>query len=108
MQLRDNICIIPARGGSKRLPNKNIMDFFGKPVIAYAIECAKKSQLFDTVFVSTDSEKIAEIAVSYGAEVSFLRSAETSSDHATTMAVLDEVLFAMKAKGREFRHVLCL
>lgn len=68
-----NICIIPARGGSKRIPRKNIIDFFDKPMIAWTIEAAKKSNLFDQVFVSTDCEKIAEVARSHGAEVPFLR-----------------------------------
>jgi N-acylneuraminate cytidylyltransferase len=86
------IAIIPARGGSKRIPKKNIKDFCGKPIIAYSIEAALDSQLYDTVMVSTDSEEIAEIAQAYGAEVPFLRSEKTSGDFATTAEVLLEVL----------------
>jgi N-acylneuraminate cytidylyltransferase len=86
------IAIIPARGGSKRIPRKNIKDFCGKPIIAYSIEAALGSRLYDTVMVSTDSEEIAEIARAYGAAVPFLRSEKSSSDHATTADVLLEVL----------------
>jgi len=87
-----NICIIPARGGSKRIPRKNIKDFLGKPILAYSIETALKSQLFDSVLVSTDDEEIASIAKKYGASVPFLRSAKNSGDTATTFDVLKEVL----------------
>lgn len=87
-----SICIIPARGGSKRIPRKNIKEFCGKPIIAYSIEVALKSRLFDEVMVSTDDEEIAEIAKSYGANVPFMRSANTSDDYATTAEVLLEVL----------------
>ena len=76
-----NICIIPARGGSKRIPRKNIKPFMGKPIIAYSIEAALQSGLFDEVMVSTDDEEIAEIACGYGAKVPFMRSAETSNDY---------------------------
>ena len=67
-----NICIIPARGGSKRIPRKNIKTFMGKPIIAYSIEAALQSGLFDEVMVSTDDEEIAEIACGYGAKVPFI------------------------------------
>lgn len=67
------VAIIPARGGSKRLPNKNIMDFMGKPMIAWTIEAAQKSNLFDVILVSTDSQEIADISINYGAEAPFLR-----------------------------------
>lgn len=70
-----NIAIIPARGGSKRIPRKNIKPFMGKPIIAYSIEAALQSGLFDEVMVSTDDEEIAEIACKYGAQVPFMRSA---------------------------------
>ena len=76
-----NICIIPARGGSKRIPNKNIKDFLGKPIIAYSIEAAIESGMFDAVLVSTDSEEIAEVARTYGAEVPFLRSVKKFRRH---------------------------
>lgn len=86
------IAIIPARGGSKRIPRKNIKLFFEKPIIAYAIETALQSGLFDEVMVSTDDSEIAEIAIKYGAKVPFLRSIKNSDDNATTTDVLIEVL----------------
>lgn len=92
MSNMSNIAIITARGGSKRIPKKNIKEFCGRPIIAYSIEAALKSKCFDEVMVSTDSEEIAEIAKKYGAKVPFLRSAETSNDFATTRDVLLEVL----------------
>ena len=75
-----NIAIIPARGGSKRIPRKNIRPFLGKPVIAYSIAAALQSGLFDEVMVSTDDEEIAEVARQYGAKVPFMRSATTADD----------------------------
>lgn len=87
-----SICIITARGGSKRIPKKNIKEFCGKPIIAYSIEAAINSKVFDKVIVSTDSQEIKEVALSYGAEVPFMRSNENSNDHATTVDVLLEVL----------------
>jgi len=86
------IAIIPARGGSKRIPRKNIRPFLGKPIIAYAIENALESKLFNEVMVSTDDPEIAEIAKKHGASVPFMRSAENSNDFATTAEVLTEVL----------------
>ena len=87
-----NLAIIPARGGSKRIPRKNIKTFMGKPIIAYSIEIALQSELFDEVMVSTDDEEIAEVAKECGAGVPFLRSPETANDYATTAEVLLEVL----------------
>ncbi|MCG2616073.1 pseudaminic acid cytidylyltransferase [Terrimonas sp. NA20] len=86
------IAIIPARGGSKRIPRKNIKHFLGKPIIAYSIEAALTSNCFDEVMVSTDDIEIAEVAKAYGAIVPFLRSKGTADDHATTAAVVSEVL----------------
>ncbi len=86
------IAIIPARGGSKRIPKKNIKNFLGKPIIAYSIETALKSNLFDEVMVSTDSEEIAKIAKTYGAKVPFFRSKKNADDFASTVDVLLEVL----------------
>ncbi|MBQ0153328.1 MAG: pseudaminic acid cytidylyltransferase [Bacteroidales bacterium] len=103
-----NICIIPARGGSKRIPRKNIKDFLGKPIIAYSIEAALKSELFDEVMVSTDDEEIAAIARQYGASVPFMRSAETANDYATTADVLLEVLAKYCEMGRKFENLCCL
>lgn len=86
------IAIIPARGGSKRIPGKNIRLFHGKPIIAYSIDAAITSGIFSRVIVSTDDKNIAEISKSYGAEVPFFRSTESSSDTATTYDVMKEVL----------------
>lgn len=85
------VAIIPARGGSKRIPRKNIKNFLGKPIIAYSIEAALNSQLFDEVIVSTDDKEIKVIAESFGANVPFLRSKKNSDDYATTVDVLLEV-----------------
>jgi pseudaminic acid cytidylyltransferase len=82
------VAIIPARGGSKRIPRKNIRLFDGKPMIAHSIECALSSSLFDRVIVSTDDAEIADVATSYGAEVPFVRPAELSNDHAATIPVI--------------------
>ena len=102
------IAIITARGGSKRIPRKNIKEFMGKPMIAYAIEAAKKSAIFDTVMVSTDDEEIATIAKYYGAEVPFMRSERTSSDYATTFDVLEEVIQKYKKQNNEFDSLCCI
>lgn len=103
-----NICIIPARGGSKRIPRKNIKEFLGKPIIAYSIEAALKSGLFDEVMVSTDDEEIAAIAKQYGAKVPFLRSAETANDFATIADVLEEVLAYYNKVGQTFDAMCCI
>ena len=104
-----NIAIIPARSGSKRIPNKNIKDFLGKPIIAYSIETALQSGLFDEVMVSTDSEDIAVIARQYGAKVPFLRSIDTADDYATLSDVIVEVLQTYRDKENlEFDHICCL
>lgn len=104
----NKIAIITARGGSKRIPRKNIKDFLGKPILAYSIEAALKSGLFDTVMVSTDDEEIASIAQKYGAEVPFYRSAETANDYATTNDVLLEVLEEYEKRGMEFEMGCCI
>jgi N-acylneuraminate cytidylyltransferase len=87
-----NIAIIPARGGSKRIPRKNIKLFHGKPIIAYSIEAAKKSHCFDKIIVSTDDQEIAQIALEYGAEVPFVRPQKIADDHATTLEVIKHAL----------------
>lgn len=102
------IAIITARGGSKRIPKKNIKDFCGKPIIAYSIEAAVKSEVFDKVMVSTDDEEIAAIAVNFGAEVPFLRSQETSDDFATTADVINEVLKEYENRGQNFDYFACI
>lgn len=103
-----NLAIIPARGGSKRIPRKNIKEFCGKPIIAYSIEVAIKSNLFDEIMVSTDDNEIAEVAKKYGAKVPFRRSCNTSNDSATTIDVLLEVLEDYKKMGLTFDHACCL
>ena len=102
------IAIITARGGSKRIPQKNIKKFCGKPIIAYSIETAIKSNLFDEVMVSTDDENIAAIAKKYGAQVPFMRSEKTSGDYATTREVILEVLNEYRNRGRVFEQIFCL
>lgn len=103
-----NIAIITARGGSKRIPHKNIKEFCGKPIIEYSIEAAKQAGIFDMVMVSTDDNKIAEIAKNAGAEVPFMRSAETSNDYATTTDVLMEVLEKYKERGIRYENACCI
>lgn len=102
------LAIITARGGSKRIPGKNIKSFCGQPILAYSIQAAVTSGLFDTVMVSTDDEKIAEIAKQYGAEVPFYRSEQTSGDFATTNDVLLEVLEEYEKRGRSFDLAVCI
>ena len=102
------LAIITARGGSKRIPRKNIKDFCGKPIIAYSIEAALDSGVFDEVMVSTDDEEIAEIAMQYGAKVPFYRSEATSNDFATTNDVLQEVLAEYEKRGQEFDAFCCM
>lgn len=103
-----NLAIIPARGGSKRIPRKNIKEFLGKPIIAYSIEAALKSNLFDEIMVSTDDPEIAEIAKNYGAKVPFLRSSENSDDFATLANVLIEVINQHKEIGKSFENSCCI
>lgn len=103
-----SLAVIPARGGSKRIPRKNIKAFHGKPILSYSIEAAKKSQIFDEVMVSTEDEEIASIAKQYGASVPFLRSAETSGDHATTVDVLLETAENYLQMKREFSYICCI
>lgn len=102
------LTIITARGGSKRIPKKNIKDFCGKPIIAYSIEAALNSKIFDEVMVSTDSKEIAETAQNYGALVPFIRSAKNSDDFATTYDVLLEVVNKYKELGKVFDYICCI
>jgi len=99
------IAIIPARGGSKRIPRKNIKEFFGKPLIAYSIQAALESKLFDKIIVTTDDEEIASIAKHYGAEVPFIRPKELSDDFTGTGDVIQHALGCLKAKGETFEFV---
>jgi pseudaminic acid cytidylyltransferase len=100
-----SICIIPARGGSKRIPKKNIKFFHGKPLIAYSIETALASGLFEKVVVSTDDEVIASVAREYGAEVPFMRSSELSDDFATSGDVIEDAIKKLQEMGEEFSYV---
>ena len=102
------IAIIPARGGSKRIPKKNIKFFYGKPIISYSIEVAKKSNLFDEIMVSTDDIEISKVSKSYGAEVPFIRSKLNSKDDSTTADVISEVIQKYKSKGRTFDYICCI
>ena len=103
-----SLAIIPARGGSKRIPLKNIKHFCGKPIIEYSINAAIKSGVFDEVMVSTDHQGIAEIAQNAGSKVPFYRSAENSNDFAGTAEVLIEVLESYKKIGLTFEYICCI
>ena len=103
-----SIAIITARGGSKRIPGKNIKEFLGKPIICYSIEAALTSGIFDEVMVSTDDEQIADIAKKIGAAVPFMRSDKTADDYATTDDVLMEVLETYKKNGKTFDYMACI
>lgn len=102
------VAIITARGGSKRIPRKNIKEFCGRPIIEYSIEAALRSGLFEEVMVSTEDPEIAEVAVKAGAKVPFMRSAQSAGDYASTDDVLMEVLEAYREQGREFDTFCCL
>ena len=103
-----NIAIIPARGGSKRIPRKNIKCFHGKPIIAYSIEAAKQSGCFDEILVSTDDQEIADVALQYGAEVPFLRPAEIADDFATTLDVMQHAITWCKDQQWVVDKVCCI
>lgn len=102
------IAIITARGGSKRIPRKNIKEFLGKPIICYSIEAALASGIFEEVMVSTDDEEIAAIAKAAGASVPFMRSAANADDYATTDDVLMEVLDEYEKQGKSFTYMACI
>ena len=104
----NNLAIIPARGGSKRIPRKNIKDFLGKPIIAYSIEAALKSNLFDEVMVSTDDQEIAQVALKYGAKVPFLRSSENANDNATIYDAIKEVMAYYSKQGCTSNIISCI
>lgn len=101
------LAVITARGGSKRIPRKNIKHFVGSPIIKYSIDACLESNLFDEVMVSTDDLEIAEISKSFGAKVPFLRSEKTANDYATTMDVLREVLAEYQKMGQTFESMCC-
>lgn len=103
-----NIAIIPARGGSKRIPRKNIKEFHGKPMIAYSIEAALESNCFDKVIVSTDDSEIAEVAIKYGAEVPFMRPDNIADDYATTLDVIKHAIGFTEQQGWVVENVCCI
>jgi len=103
-----NICVIPARGGSKRIPRKNIKEFNGKPIIAYSIEAALKSNCFSQVIVSTDDDEISEVAKKYGALVPFVRPDELSNDYAGTISVIKHAIEWMENNNNYIENVCCL
>ena len=102
------LCVIPARGGSKRIPGKNVRPFCGKPIMLYSIEAAHGCGLFDRIVVSTDSEEIAALAREHGAEVPFLRPAELSDDHTGTGAVARHALEWFREQGTAFEWACCV
>ena len=104
----NNIAIITARGGSKRIPRKNVKLFCGQPIIYYSIKAALESNLFSEVMVSTDDDEIAKISTELGAKVPFIRSLENSNDFATTADVVKEVLDVYSSIGKEFDNVCCI
>ena len=103
-----NLCIIPARGGSKRIPRKNVKPFMGKPIIAYSIENALATGLFDEVMVSTDDEEIMDVAKQYGASIPFVRTEQTANDYATLADVIKEVLTMYDAQGKRYDNMCCM
>lgn len=106
--MKRSVAVITARGGSKRIPGKNIRDFCGKPMIAYSIEAALESDIFAEVMVSTENREIAETAIRYGASVPFMRSIATADDYATTSDVLLEVIEQYEERATFFDDVCCI
>ena len=106
--IKKAVAIITARGGSKRIPHKNIRPFLGRPIISYSIQAALSSGAFDEVMVSTDSEEIAQVAREYGARIPFFRSAQTAGDYASTDEVIYEVLQAYEKQGIRFERFCCI
>lgn len=103
-----NVAIIPARGGSKRIPGKNVKDFCGRPIISYSISAAVESGCFDKIIISTDDEDIAEVALQYGAEVPFFRPHELANDHAATLPVIKHAIEWLAKNGWAFTHACCI
>jgi N-acylneuraminate cytidylyltransferase len=102
------LCVIPARGGSKRIPRKNIKEFCGQPMIAYSIQTAKKSGCFDSIIVSTDDQEIADVAKSYGAEAPFMRPQELANDYAGTIPVIKHAIEWFERNAQYPSLVCCL
>ncbi len=105
---KKSIAMITARGGSKRIPRKNVKEFLGKPILLYSIEAALEAGIFDEVMVSTDDEEIASLAKNAGAKVPFMRSDDTANDYATTTDVVYEVLKEYEKRGEEFEYCCCI
>lgn len=103
-----NLCVIPARGGSRRIPRKNIKNFFGKPIISYVVEKVNSSKLFDEVMVSTEDAEIAEIARNCGASVPFMRTLDNADDFTGPGDVVNEVLTMYAELGRRFEAACCV
>jgi len=103
-----NVAIIPARGGSKRIPRKNIKNFHGKPMMAWPIEAAQKSELFDRIIVSTDDEEIAQVARDYGAEIPFMRPKELADDYTGTNAVVKHALEWLRENDYFAQYACCI
>jgi pseudaminic acid cytidylyltransferase len=103
-----SIAIIPARGGSKRIPQKNVKEFYGKPVIAYTIERALKSGLFEDVIVSTDDSQIASIAREFGATCSYPRSAELADDYSSTVSVIQSEMWKLGSNFKSVENICCM
>ena len=102
------IAIIPARGGSQRIPKKNIREFFGKPIIAWSIEAAKKCKLFDRIIVSTDNHEIASIAKQHGADVPYMRPKHLADEYTGTNAVVKDVIQNIHKNGEQISYVCCI
>jgi N-acylneuraminate cytidylyltransferase len=106
--VNNSVAIITARGGSKRIPKKNIKQFLGRPIISYTIEAALQAGCFDEVMVSTDDPEIAEVSKKYGAQIPFLRSKTTSNDFSTSAEVLEEVIREYEKINKQFEYFCCL
>ncbi|MEY4504661.1 MAG: hypothetical protein RL154_957 [Pseudomonadota bacterium] len=104
----NNLCVIPARGGSKRIPRKNIKEFCGKPIIAYSIEAAKESNIFSDIIVSTDDEEIASVAKKYGATVPFIRQNSLADDFTGTTPVIANAIEEMANLGKTYNYICCI
>lgn len=102
------VAVIPARGGSKRIPRKNIREFVGKPMIAHSIACALESNLFERVLVSTDDPQIAQVAADFGAEVPFMRPASLADDYSGTTEVIAHAVEWLQADGQALSAVCCI
>ncbi len=106
--MKKKVAVIPARGGSKRIPHKNIKDFCGQPIIAYSIQAAQKSGIFDRIIVFTDDSDIADTALKYSAEVPFMRPASLSDDFTGTVPVINHAINRLKEDGEDIEYVCCI